>query len=81
MKENIEDEVITLADGKTANNLRGAALAGIGVGETDDPRCGAKWAQCGMPKDLPCCEGKFICLKLVIQRRAFHFISFSILYE
>ena len=31
MKENIEDEVITLADGKTANNLRGAALAGIGI--------------------------------------------------
>jgi hypothetical protein len=31
MKENIEDEVITLADGKTANNLCGAALAGISI--------------------------------------------------
>ena len=29
----IQDEVITLADGKTANNLRGAALAGIGISE------------------------------------------------
>ena len=37
MKDNIEDEVITLADGKTANNLHGAALAGISIGisETD----------------------------------------------
>jgi hypothetical protein len=35
MKENNEDEVITLADSKTANNLCGAALIGIGIWETD----------------------------------------------
>lgn len=36
--ENIEDEVITLAYGKTANNLRGAALAGTGISGTDDDK-------------------------------------------
>jgi hypothetical protein len=74
MKENIEDEVITLADGKTANNLCGAAS--IGISETD---CGHTDAQCTYDSD--CCYCKFICLKLETQRRTFHFISSSTLYK
>ena len=58
MKENIEDKVITLADGKTANNLRGAALIGTGIGD-----CGVAHDYCGW-WNPPCCEGKFICLKI-----------------
>ena len=76
MKENFEDEVITLADGKTANNLRGAALAGIGISERD---CLRQFSPC--TKDSECCNSKFICLKLATQQRAFHFILFSIFYE
>jgi hypothetical protein len=76
MKENFEDEVITLADGKTANNLRGAALAGIGISDKD---CKLWSDPC--TKDSECCSCKFSCLKLATQPRAFQFISFSILYE
>ena len=79
MKENIEDEVITLADGKTANNLRGAALAGISIGisQTD---CQKNYLYCD-PYHDNCCPGKFICLKLETQQRTFHFISSSTLYK
>ena len=65
MKENIDDEVITLADGKTANNLSGAALAGISIGisETD---CYPTGHTCDPSNDM-CCPGKFICLKLETQ--------------
>ena len=67
MKENIEDEVITLADGKTANNLRGAALIGIGIGssETEAGKCKDNGVLCHDLDDTSCCQGKFICLKLV----------------
>ena len=78
MKENIEDEVITLADGKTANNLRGAALAGISIG-ISETNCADKGDFCTYVGD--CCPGKFICLKLETQRRRFHFFSSSKLYE
>ena len=71
MKENIENKVITLADGKTANNLRGAALAGIGISEK---ACKQEFSQC--TSDDECCYSKFIGLKLVAQQRAFHNISF-----
>jgi hypothetical protein len=60
MKEKIEDEVITLADSKTANNLRGAAS--IGISETN---CGHTDAQCAYDSD--CCYCKFIYLKLETQ--------------
>ena len=79
MKENIEDEVITLADGKTANNLREAALAGISIG-ISVPDCRHSNLSCSPFADK-CCPGKFICLKLETQRRTFHFISSSTLYE
>ena len=78
MKENIEDEVITLADGKTANNLRGAALAGVSIG-ISETNCADKGDFCTYVGD--CCPGKFICLKLETQQRTFHFISSSTLYE
>ena len=62
MKENFENKVITLADGETANSLRGAALAGIGISETD---CFQDAVYCVM--DWQCCTCKFICLKLVTE--------------
>ena len=64
MKENIEDEVITLSDGKTANNLRGAALAGVSIG-ISETNCGHTDAQCAYDSD--CCYCKFIYLKLETQ--------------
>ena len=54
MKENIEDEVITLADGKTANNLRGAALASIGISETDAESCKIRASPCAASTE--CCS-------------------------
>jgi hypothetical protein len=54
-------------------------LAGISIGisETD---CYPTGHTCDPSNDM-CCPGKFICLKLETQRRTFHFISSSTLYE
>ena len=65
MKENFENKVITLADGETANSLRGAALAGIGISETDAESCFTDAADC--VQNWQCCTCKFICLKLVTE--------------
>ena len=56
MKVNFENEVITLANDKTANNLRGAALASIGISETDAGSCVARYDPCPNPND--CCAGR-----------------------
>lgn len=53
--ENIEDEVITLADGKTANYLCGAALAGTGISGTDDKQCAGLNKICEGWIGHPCC--------------------------
>ena len=53
MKVNFENEVITLANDKTANNLRGAALASIGISETDAESCVEIYSQC--TSNNPCC--------------------------
>ena len=55
MKVNFENEVITLANDKTANNLRGAALASIGISETDAESCLAKYSTCTLT-GTACCS-------------------------
>jgi len=54
MKVNFENEVITLANDKTANNLRGAALASIGISETDAESCLARYYPCTSTTE--CCS-------------------------
>jgi hypothetical protein len=57
MKVNFKNKVITLANNKTANNLRGAAFASIGISETDAESCKASGKTCASRMD--CCSGKF----------------------
>jgi hypothetical protein len=54
MKVNFENEVITLAYDKTANNLRGAALASIGISETDAESCKIRASPCAASTE--CCS-------------------------
>jgi len=54
MKVNFENEVITLAYDKTANNLCGAALASIGISETDAESCLVRYKTCTSTTE--CCS-------------------------